>query len=175
MMTSARHGLTSGISLVIGVMLLAPSCRTAPPPLERLLRENVVGTWRLDSLAIFPVSDSLSDSTRQLLDGYRTTIRRANNEIRAGDVRMVTTYRTDSTFEHVVTPRDTLQPSVQQKGRWAFDPAERRITCRDEKEGPCPHDRAVVERATARVLELRLELSGRAEGIGEYFRLRREP
>jgi hypothetical protein len=175
-MRSSSNVLSSGTSLAIGVMLLASACRTAPsPPEPTISRERLVGSWRLDSLAIYPVGDSLSDTTRQLLAGYRTTIRRANQEVREGSVRMVTTYRADSTFEHVVAPRDTLQPRVEQKGRWAFDPEERRVTCRDEKEGPCPHDGAVVERVTPAMLELRLELSGRAEGIGEYFRLRREP
>jgi hypothetical protein len=174
-MTPAGYGLSLGIALAAGVVLLAPACRTASsPPAPAITRESLVGAWRLDSLAVFSISDSLSDTTRQLLAGYRTTIRRANQEMREGSVRMVTTYRADSTFEHVVAPRDTLQPSVQQTGRWAFDPEERRVTCRDEKEGPCPHDRAIVQRLTPTVLELRLELPGRAEGIGEYFRLRRE-
>ncbi|HJU64493.1 MAG TPA: hypothetical protein VJ596_02390 [Gemmatimonadaceae bacterium] len=176
-MPSSTRAHSSGIPLAINVLLFALACRSAPPPppTPQISRESLVGGWRLDSLAVYALNDSISDSTRQVLSGYRTTIRRANDEMRTGGVRMITRYLADSTFEHVVTPADTLQPSVQQKGRWAFDAEERRITCRDEKEGPCPHDRAIVERVTARTLELRLELPGKAEGIGEYFRLRREP
>lgn len=84
-------------------------------------------------------------------------------------------YDADSTYEHSVAPRDTTQGRYSERGRWAFDSSTQWLTCQSDAGRPCAHDRAVVERADDRELILRLELRGRAAGLGEYFRLVRVP
>lgn len=132
---------------------------------------QLVGEWRLDSLAFYAVSRDLPDSTRRLLDRYRQTTRGTSRQFRRGEVMITTRYRADSTYEHVVAARDPGQRGYRERGRWRLDAARGRIWCRNEAARPCPHDRAVVERATDRELILHLELTGRGTGLAEYFRL----
>ena len=132
---------------------------------------RVVGAWRLDSLAFYPVARDLPDSTRRLLSRYQQTTRSAARQFRTGEVTITTRYRPDSTYEHVVATRDPAQRGYRERGRWRIDAMRGRIWCRNEAARPCPHDRAVVERATDRELVLHLELTGRGTGLAEYFRL----
>jgi hypothetical protein len=134
---------------------------------------QLVGQWRLDSLAFYPLARDLPDSTRQLLGRYQQTTRTASRQFRTGEVMITTRYRADSTYEHVVATRDPAQRGYRERGRWRIDPVRGRIWCRNEARRPCPHDRAVVERATPRELILHLELTGRGAGLAEYFRLLR--
>ena len=144
-------------------------CASLARPGDR--RHQVVGEWRLDSLAFYPLGRGLPDSTRRLLERYRQTTRTAARQFRTGEVTITTRYRADSTYEHVVATRDPAQRGYRERGRWRIDPARGRIWCRSEAARPCPHDRAVVERATDRELVLHLELTGRGAGLAEYFRL----
>jgi hypothetical protein len=134
-------------------------------------RTQLVGEWRLDSLAFYQLRRNLPDSTRGLLEQYRRTTRDASRQFRSGDVVITTHYRADSTYEHTVRTRDPAQRGYRERGRWRIDPLQARIWCRNEASRPCPHDRAVVERVTERELILHLELTGRGAGLGEYFRL----
>lgn len=136
-------------------------------------RHQVVGEWRLDSLAFYPLARDLPDSTRRLLGRYQQTTRTVSGQFRTGEVMITTRYRPDSTYEHVVATRDPAQRGYRERGRWRIDPLRGRIWCRNEARRPCPHDRAVVERATPRELILHLELTGRGTGLAEYFRLLR--
>jgi hypothetical protein len=132
---------------------------------------QLVGEWRLDSLAFYQLRRNLPDSTRRLLERYRQTTRTASQQFRAGEVVITTRYRADSLYEHTVQTRDPAQRGYRERGRWRIDPARARIWCRNEAERPCPHDRAVIERVTDRELILHLELTGRGNGLAEYFRL----
>jgi hypothetical protein len=132
---------------------------------------RLVGQWRLDSLAFYPLRRDLPDSTRRLLERYRQTTRTASRQFRTGEVMITTRYRADSTYEHTVATRDPAQSGYRERGRWRIDPTRGRISCRNEAARPCPHDRAIVERITQRELILHLELAGRATGLAEYFRL----
>jgi hypothetical protein len=132
---------------------------------------QLVGEWRLDSLAFYQLRRSLPDSTSRLLERYRQTTRTASRQFRAGEVVITTRYRADSTYEHTVQTRDPAQRGYRERGRWRIDPTRARIWCRNEAARPCPHDRAVVERVTDRELILHLELTGRGSGLAEYFRL----
>ena len=106
-----------------------------------------------------------------MLGTYEATLRGANTQFRTGEMTITSRYDADSTYEHSVAPKDTTQGRYSERGRWAFDHSTQRLTCRSDAGRPCPHDRAVVERADDRELTLRLELRGRAAGLGEYFRL----
>jgi hypothetical protein len=132
---------------------------------------QLVGEWRLDSLAVYPLSRSLPDSTRGVLARYQRTMRTTSRQFRTGQVRVTTVYRGDGRYDHVVATRDPGQGGYHETGQWRLDAARRRIWCRNDAGRPCPHDRAVVERATAQELVLLLELTGRGAGLGEYFRL----
>jgi hypothetical protein len=134
---------------------------------------QLVGEWRLDSLAFYSLARDLPDSTRQLLGRYQQTTRTASRQFRTGEVMITTRYRADSTYEHIVATRDPAQRGYRERGRWRIDPVRGRIWCRNEARRPCPHDRAVVGRATPRELILHLELTGRGTGLAEYFRLLR--
>jgi hypothetical protein len=134
-------------------------------------RTQLVGEWRLDSLAFYQLGRNVPDSTRRLLDRYQQTTRTAARQFRTGEVTITTRYRADSTYEHTVATRDRAQRGYRERGRWRIDAARGRIWCRNEASRPCPHDRAVVERATDRELVLHLELTGRGTGLAEYFRL----
>jgi hypothetical protein len=134
-------------------------------------RAQLVGEWRLDSLAFYQSRRDVPDSTRRLLDRYRQTTRTASRQFRTGEVTITTRYRADSTYEHVVATRDRAQRGYRERGRWRLDPLRGRIWCRNEASRPCPHDRAVVERVSDRELVLHLELTGRGAGLAEYFRL----
>jgi hypothetical protein len=132
---------------------------------------QLVGEWRLDSLAVYPLSRTLPDSTRGVLARYHRTMRTASRQFRTGEVRVTTVYRADGRYDHVVATRDPGQGGYHEAGQWRLDAARRRIWCRNDAGRPCPHDRAVVERATPQELVLLLELTGRGAGLGEYFRL----
>jgi hypothetical protein len=132
---------------------------------------QIVGEWRLDSLAFYARDRDPPDSTRRLLRRYQQTTGTAVRQFRSGDVVMTTRYRRDSTYVHTVVTRDPAQPDYRERGRWRLDVARGRLWCRNEAARPCPHDRAVVERVTERELVLHLELAGRGTGIAEYFRL----
>lgn len=132
---------------------------------------QLVGQWRLDSLAFYQLRRDLPDSTKRLLERYRQTTRTASGQFRAGEVVITTRYNADSTYEHTVRTRDPAQRGYRERGRWRIDPMRGRIWCRNEASRPCPHDRAVVERVTNRELVLHLELTGRGTGLAEYFRL----
>jgi hypothetical protein len=98
-------------------------------------------------------------------------MRTAARQFRTGEVLITTRYRADNTYEHIVATRDPGQRGYREAGQWRFDPARRRVWCRSEAARPCPHDKALVERAGSRDLVLHLELTGRGAGLGEYFRL----
>jgi hypothetical protein len=132
---------------------------------------RLVGQWRLDSLAFYPLGRDIPDSTKRLLERYRQTTRTASRQFRSGEVLITTRYRADSTYEHTVATRDPAQRGYRERGRWRIDPMRGRISCRNEAARPCPHDRAVVERVSDRELILHLELTGRGSGLAEYFRL----
>jgi hypothetical protein len=132
---------------------------------------RLVGEWRLDSLAFYPLRRDIPDSTKRLLERYRQTTRTASRQFRSGEVVITTRYRADSTYEHTVATRDPAQRGYRERGRWRIDPMRGRISCRNEAARPCPHDRAVVERVSDRELILHLELTGRGSGLAEYFRL----
>jgi hypothetical protein len=134
-------------------------------------RNQLVGDWRLDSLAFYARGRNLPDSTRSLLTRYQQSTRSASRQFRTGEVVITTRYRADGTYEHTVFTRDAAQRPYRERGRWRVDAARGRLWCRNEAERPCPHDRAVVERVTRRELILQLELTGRGTGLGEYFRL----
>ena len=171
-MPLARHLVT--LSLTFGACTTPPAADPPAPQPLGVQRSQLVGTWRLDSLAVYPLAASaqtLPDSTRRVLDTYEATLRSANTQFRTAEMRITSRYEADSTYEHSVAPKDTTQGRYAERGRWAFDPATQRLSCRSEAGRPCPHDRAVVERADDRELVLRLELRGRAVGLGEYFRL----
>jgi hypothetical protein len=135
---------------------------------------RLVGEWRLDSLAFYPLRRDIPDSTKRLLERYRQTTRTASRQFRAGEVVITTRYRADSTYEHTVATRDPAQRGYRERGRWRIDGMRGRIWCRNDAARPCPHDRAVVERITDRELILHLELTGRGAGLAEYFRLVRD-
>jgi hypothetical protein len=133
---------------------------------------RLVGQWRLDSLAFYPLRRDLPDPTKRLLERYRQTTRTASGQLRAGEVVIMTRYRADGTYEYTsAAPRDPAQRGYRERGRWRIDPMHGRIWCRNEAARPCPHDRAVVERVSDRELILHLELAGRGTGLAEYFRL----
>jgi hypothetical protein len=132
---------------------------------------QLVGDWRLDSLAFYQLRRDIPDSTKRLLARYQQTTRTASRQFRSGEVVITTRYRADSTYQHTVATRDQAQRGYRERGRWRIDPARARIWCRNEALRPCPHDRAVVERVTERELVLHLELTGRGTGLAEYFRL----
>jgi hypothetical protein len=132
---------------------------------------QLVGDWRLDSLAAYPLSGNLPDSMRGILARSERTMRTTSRQLRTGGVRVATEYRADGTYEHVVTTRDPGQGGYREVGRWRFDAARRRIWCRNDAGRPCPHDRAIVERVSPGELVLRLELTGRQTGLGQYFHL----
>jgi hypothetical protein len=159
-------------AIVIAPALDAGAQRAAPDaaPIERA---QLIGAWRLDSLAVYPLrgsADSLPDSTRAVLANYERIIRGAVARVRSGERTITTRYLDDSTFVHDVTPKGVPRPT-RERGRWSFDVTAARLRCRTAAGGTCPHDRARVERASADELILRLELTGRGTGIGEYFRL----
>jgi hypothetical protein len=131
----------------------------------------LIGEWRLDSIAFYQLRRDLPDSTRRLLARYQQTTGTASRQFRNGAVVITTRYRSDSTYQHTVATRDQAQRGYRERGRWRIDPVRRRIWCRNEASRPCPHDRAVVERVTERELILHLELTGRGNGLAEYFRL----
>jgi hypothetical protein len=132
---------------------------------------RLVGQWRLDSLAFYPLRRDIPDSTKRLLERYRQTTGATSRQFRSGEVVITTRYRADSTYEHTVATRDPAQRGYRERGRWRIDPMRGRISCRNEAARPCPHDRAVVERVSDRELILHLELTGRGSGLAEYFRL----
>jgi hypothetical protein len=134
---------------------------------------QLVGEWRLDSLAFYAVDRNLPESTRELLSRYQRTTQTAARQFRRGDVVITTRYRPDSTYEYTIVSRDPAQRGYRERGRWRLDRARARIWCRNETGRGCPHDRAVVERVTARELVLHLQLTGRGTGLAEYFRLLR--
>jgi hypothetical protein len=149
----------------------AQSAVSAPATIERA---QIIGTWRLDSLAVYPLAgraDSLADSTRHALTGYEGVIRRAVAQFRSGDMVITTRYMDDSMFVHEVAPKGAPRGPTKDRGRWWFDGASGQLRCRTAAGAPCPHDRARVERATADELVLRLELTGRGTGLEELFRL----
>lgn len=171
-MPLARHLVT--LSLTFGACTTPPAADPPAPQPLGVQRSQLVGIWRLDSLAVYPLEPSpqtLPDSTRRVLGTYEATLRGANTQFHTGEMRITSRYDADSTYEHSVAPKDTTQGRYSERGRWAFDPSTQTLTCRSEAGRPCPHDRAVVERADDLELLLRLELQGRAAGLGEYFRL----
>jgi hypothetical protein len=132
---------------------------------------QLVGEWRLDSLAFYAVERNLPEATRELLARYQRTTQTAARQFRRGEVVITTRYRPDSTYEYTVVSRDPAQRGYRERGRWRLDRARARIWCRNEAGRGCPHDRAVVERVTAGELVLHLQLTGRGAGLAEYFRL----
>jgi hypothetical protein len=132
---------------------------------------QLVGEWRLDSLAFYARSRDLPDSTRRLLTRYQQTTRTAARQFRSGEVVITTRYRGDGSYEHTVATRDRAQRGYHERGSWRIDPERGRLWCRNEAARPCPHDRALVERVTGRELILHLDLTGRGTGLAEYFRL----
>jgi hypothetical protein len=156
------------LALVAGIVVVggcASLFRRADP------RPQIVGEWRLDSLAFYARDRNLPDSTRLLLRRYQQTTRAAARQFRSGEVVITTRYRSDSTYVHTVATRDPAQRGYRERGRWRLDASRGRLWCRNEAERPCPHDRAVVERVTERELVLHLDLTGRGTGLAEYFRL----
>jgi hypothetical protein len=133
--------------------------------------QQIVGEWRLDSLAFYARDRGIPDSTRRLLTRYQQTTRSAARQFRSGEVIITTRYRSDSTYVHTVEIQDPAQRDYRERGRWRLDASRGRIWCRSEAARPCPHDRAVVGRVTERELVLHLELTGRGTGLAEYFRL----
>ncbi|MFN2567611.1 MAG: hypothetical protein ABR499_21665 [Gemmatimonadaceae bacterium] len=164
MRTSAARILAFA-GIVVGLTGCASLFRRADPG------NQLVGEWRLDSLAFYALARDLPEPTRQLLGQYQQTTRTTARQFRTGEVMITTRYRADSTYEHTVATRDPAQRGYRERGRWRIDQARSRIWCRNEAARPCPHDRAIVERATARELVLHLELTGRGAGLAEYFRL----
>lgn len=134
-------------------------------------RSQLVGEWRLDSLAFYARARDLPESTRRLLTRYQQTTRSAARQFRNGEVVITTHYRADGTYEHRVATRDPAQRGYRERGSWRLDPERGRLWCRNEATRPCPHDRAVVDRVTARELILHLDLTGPGTGLAEYFRL----
>ena len=163
------HASAAWLLLLAGSVLAMGGCASLFGRVDPGTR--LVGQWRLDSLAFYPLRRDLPDSTRRLLERYRQTTRTASRQFRDGDVVITTRYRADSSYEHTVATRDPAQRGYRERGRWRFDPLRSRISCRNEAARPCPHDRAVVERVTDRELILHLELTGRGTGLAEYFRL----
>jgi len=155
-------GLLAGVVVIGGCASLF---RRADP------RPQIVGEWRLDSLAFYARDRNLPDSTRRLLTRYQQTTRGAARQFRSGEVVITTHYRSDSTYVHTVATRDPAQRGYRERGRWRLDAVRGRLWCRNEAERPCPHDRAVVQRVTERELVLHLDLTGRGTGLAEYFRL----
>lgn len=135
---------------------------------------GLVGTWRVDSLAVYPLTTNLPDSTRQLQERYQEILRGAVAQFRTGEMSIVTSYRADGTYEHEVRPRGAEQPASRDRGTWTLDADSNRISCQSESGRGCVHHRAVIEQVTSQELILRLELTGSATGLGEYFRLRRQ-
>ena len=134
-------------------------------------RAQLVGEWRLDSLAFYARARDIPDSTRRLLTRYQQTSRSAARQFRSGEVVITTRYRADGTYEHTVATQDRAQRGYRERGSWRIDAERSRLWCRNEAARPCPHDRAVVERVTQRELILHLDLTGRGTGLAEYFRL----
>jgi hypothetical protein len=134
-------------------------------------RGQIIGEWRLDSIAFYARDRNLPESTRRLLNRYQQTTRAAVRQFRTGEVLFTTQYRADSTYVHTVATTDPAQRGYRERGRWRLDAARGRIWCRNEAGRGCPHDRAVVGRVTQRELVLHLELTGPGTGIAEYFRL----
>ena len=132
---------------------------------------QLVGEWRLDSLAFYARQRDLPESTRRLLTRYQQTTGPASRQFRSGEVVITTRYRADSTYVHTVATRDRAQRGYRERGRWRLDPERGRLWCRNEDARPCPHDRAVVERVGNGELILHLDLTGPATGLAEYFRL----
>jgi hypothetical protein len=163
----ASTGAAWLVALAASVVTLG-GCATLFPGADR---PTLIGEWRLDSLAFYTVARNLPDSTRRLLARYQHTTRTASRQFRTGEVVITTRYRSDSTYEHTVSTRDPAQRGYRERGRWRFDTVRNRIWCRNEASRPCPHDRALVERVSARDLVLHLELTGRGRGLTEYFRL----
>ncbi len=159
------------VRLVLGVSCFAGALGGCATLARRDPGNQLVGEWRLDSLAFYQLRRDLPDSTRRLLERYRQTTRTASRQFRSGEVTITTRYRADSSYQHTVTTRDQAQQGYRERGRWRIDPARGRISCRNEAARPCPHDRAVVERVSDRELVLHLELTGRGTGLAEYFRL----
>jgi hypothetical protein len=159
------------VRLIIGALGLAATLSGCATLFRRDPGIQLVGEWRLDSLAFYPLRRDIPDSTRRLLERYRQTTRTASRQFRSGEVTITTRYRADSTYQHTVSTRDQAQRGYRERGRWRIDPSRGRIWCRNEASRPCPHDRAVVERVTERELVLHLELTGRGAGLAEYFRL----
>jgi len=155
--------------VLAGVVVAAGGCaslfRRADP------RSQLVGEWRLDSLAFYARGRQLPDSTRRLLERYQQTTRTAARQFRSGEVVITTRYRADSTYVHTVATSDPAQRGYRERGRWRLDAERSRLWCRSEAARPCPHDRAVVGRVTERELILHLDLTGRGAGLAEYFRL----
>jgi hypothetical protein len=162
--------LAAAIVLAPALEAGAQSPASDPAPIERT---QLIGAWRLDSLAVYPLrgpADSLPDSTRAVLANYERLVRGAVAQFRSGEMTITTRYLDDSTWVHDVTPKGATRPT-RSRGRWSFEVTAARLRCRTAAGGTCPHDRARVERASADELILRLELTGRGTGIGEYFRL----
>jgi hypothetical protein len=167
----AIHGLPRGAQrLAIAVAAMAGAgCATLSGRSDPVAQ--VVGEWRLDSLAFYAMRRDIPDSTRRLLERYRQTTRTASRQFRSGEVLITTRYRADSTYEHTVRTRDPAQRGYREEGRWRIERTRARLWCRNDAARPCPHDRAVVERVTDREMILHLQLTGRGSGLAEYFRL----
>jgi hypothetical protein len=165
----AAGGAVSRVLALAGTVIVLAGCaslfRRADPA------NQLVGQWRLDSLAFYAVERDLPESTRQLLARYQQTTRTAARQFRQGEVVITTRYRPDSTYEYTIVSRDPAQRGYRERGRWRLDRARGRIWCRNEAGRGCPHDRATVGRVTDRELVLHLELTGRGAGLAEYFRL----
>ncbi len=162
------RGFATALALA-GLAMAVGACASLFRPIDQ--RSQVVGEWRLDSLAFYPRARELPDSTRQLLARYQQTTRGASQQFRTGAVLITTRYRSDGTYEHTVATRDPAQRGYRERGRWRMDAMRGRLWCRNEAERPCPHDRAVVDRVNSRELILHLDLTGRGTGLAEYFRL----
>lgn len=162
---SVAARLAALLGVAIGAVGCASLFRRADPA------RQIVGEWRLDSLAFYAKERDLPDATRQLLARYQQTTRSATQQFRSGEVLITTRYRGDSSYVHTVATRDPAQRGYRERGRWRLDAARGRLWCRNDAARPCPHDRAVVERVTDRELILHLDLTGRGTGLAEYFRL----
>jgi hypothetical protein len=165
----AAGGAIWRVLALAGAVIAVPGCaslfRRADPV------NQLVGEWRLDSLAFYAVERNLPESTRELLTRYQRTTQTAARQFRRGEVMITTRYQPDSTYEYRIVSRDPAQRGYRERGRWRLDRARGRIWCRNEAGRACPHDRAVIGRVTARELVLHLELTGRGAGLAEYFRL----